>query len=54
MKPMTSIGQGVREIRIQEERQWRIIYHLRRQIRGCRLCFARIPEKDTENVKARY
>ncbi|MCU7922584.1 MAG: type II toxin-antitoxin system RelE/ParE family toxin [Candidatus Thiodiazotropha sp. (ex Dulcina madagascariensis)] len=25
-KPMTSIGLGVREIRIQEEGQWRIIY----------------------------
>ncbi|MES9993120.1 MAG: type II toxin-antitoxin system RelE/ParE family toxin [Candidatus Thiodiazotropha sp.] len=25
-KPMTSIGQGVREIRIQEQGQWRIIY----------------------------
>ncbi|MES9989011.1 MAG: type II toxin-antitoxin system RelE/ParE family toxin [Candidatus Thiodiazotropha endolucinida] len=25
-KPMTSIGQGVREIRIQEEGQWRVIY----------------------------
>ena len=25
-KPMTSIGQGVREIRIQEDGQWRIIY----------------------------
>ena len=25
-KPMTSIGQGVREIRIKEDGQWRIIY----------------------------
>lgn len=25
-KPMTSIGQGVREIRIQQEGQWRVIY----------------------------
>lgn len=25
-KPMTSVGQGVREIRIQEDGQWRIIY----------------------------
>ncbi|MES9944446.1 MAG: type II toxin-antitoxin system RelE/ParE family toxin [Candidatus Thiodiazotropha sp.] len=25
-KPMTSIGQGVREIRIQDKGQWRVIY----------------------------
>ena len=25
-KPMTTIGQGVREIRIKEDGQWRIIY----------------------------
>lgn len=32
-KPMSSIGQGVREIRIQEEGQWRVIYISRNSMR---------------------
>lgn len=50
-KPMSSIGPGVREIRIQYEGQYRVIYS---QIQRVNLRASCIPEKDAAYIQTRH
>lgn len=51
-KPMPTIGKSIKEIRINEKGQFRVIYLVTH--RNAVLCFACIPEKDKKNEKAGY